>query len=293
MDWQRILYEQKDDIVKIIMNWPEKHNAQDYLMLEEMMEAFKQAESDENIRVIILAGAGRSFSSGHDMSSKGLPAKESKMMKGYVSPGGSVCLDKGAEEKLAVEDYIYYNQALTLRNVSKPTIAQVQGHCVAGGFYTACMMDIIVASDDAIFQNPVLRMASVGLELLCEPWEFGPRKAKEFLWTGDPMSAQEAWRLGMVNRVVPKEHLEDEVMKLAGRIACMPPVVVSLTKRSINHTLDLMGQSHAWEYHYILHHIGHNTKAATEVYRDAEVAQQKGTLKEFLARRDAPFEVEG
>ena len=98
---------------------------------------------------------------------------------------------------------MYYERCKRIYSFRKPTIAQVQGAAVAAGLMLACMCDLIVAADDAIFSNPVLRMTGAGVELLVEPWELGIRKAKEFLWTGEKIDAQEAWRLGLVNRVVP------------------------------------------------------------------------------------------
>src|SRR5439155_1633516 len=116
------------------------------------------------------------------------------------------------------ERTMYYDRCLRLRDFRKPTIAAVQGKCVAAGLMLACMCDLIVAADDAVFQNPVLRMTGAGVELLVEPWELGIRKAKEFLWTGMELDAQEAWRLGLVNRVVARDELHDRTRELAAKV---------------------------------------------------------------------------
>src|SRR5207237_6116503 len=121
---------------------------------------------------------------------------------------------------------------LRLRDFRKPTIAAVQGKCIAAGLMLACMCDLIVAADDAVFQNPVLRMTGAGVELLVEPWELGLRKAKEFLWTGMELDAREAWRLGLVNRVVARESLMDEAHALAATIALVPPQTAQIVKDS-------------------------------------------------------------
>ena len=111
----------------------------------------------------------------------------------------------------------------------------------------ACMCDLIVAADDARFQNPVLRMTGAGVELLVEPWELGIRKAKEFLWTGEELDAQEAWRLGLVNRVVPRAELTERVAELAARIALVPPTTAQVVKDSLNHTAAAHGQGRVVE----------------------------------------------
>ncbi|MDO8674442.1 MAG: enoyl-CoA hydratase [Dehalococcoidia bacterium] len=278
------LYEKIDDgqIVKITMNRPEKLNAMDHALKEELFEAFQMAEYDENVRVIILAGAGRSFSAGHDMTGKGRPS-EHPMMTTKLT---------GLEGQLRREQHIYVDINLFIRNVTKPTIAQVQGHCIAGGLMVACMCDLIVAADDASFQNPVPRMTPAGAELLVEPWELGVRKAKEFLFLGDAIKAQEACQIGMVNRVVPRESLEAEVLVWARRMAQYPPVTLSLLKRSLNRTLDLMGQANAFDYHLLIHEISHHADASKEFRKkQAETIAGSG-LKAFLSERDGSAKTE-
>jgi enoyl-CoA hydratase len=126
-------------------------------------------------------------------------------------------------------------------------------------------------------------MTGAAVELLVEPWELGPRKAKEFLLTGDKIDAQEAWRLGLVNRVVARDRLADETRALADRVAAVPPVTAQVVKESINATMDLMGKAQSWRYHFMAHHWMHNTATA----RDAlEERQQKGSMREVFADRD-------
>ena len=144
----------------------------------------------------------------------------------------------------------------------------------------ACMCDLIVASDDATFQNPVLRMTGAGVELLVEPWELGIRKAKEFLWTGEKLDAQEAWRLGLVNKVVPRAELTDRVDELADRVALVPPTTAQVVKDSLNNTATLMGKEASWKYHFMAHHWMHNTKTALDAL-DARKA--KTSMKDVFA----------
>jgi enoyl-CoA hydratase len=150
----------------------------------------------------------------------------------------------------------------------------------------AAMCDLIVAADDAVFSNPVLRMTGAGVELLVEPWEIGIRKAKEFLWTGDAIDAHEAWRLGLVNRVVARKRLAAETLALAARIALVPPVTASLVKESLNQTAALMGKEHAWRYHFMVHQFMHGTKTATDALR---ARRKTGSMKRMLAERDRAF----
>jgi enoyl-CoA hydratase len=145
------------------------------------------------------------------------------------------------------------------------------------------MCDLIVAADDASFQNPVLRMTGAGVELLVEPWELGVRKAKEFLLTGDRIDAQEAWRLGLVNKVVPRAELMDAARELAQKIALVPPVTAQVVKASINNVAELQGKSQSWKYHFMAHHWTHNTATALDAL---EARKQKSSMKEVFADRD-------
>ena len=247
MDFERLLYETVEPgIVKITMNRPEMRNAQDDLMQWEMQVAFTNADLDEDVRVIIFAGAGKDFSAGHDMS--GMRKDGGRR---HEAPDDSIigrAVDNkftGMEHQIKREDHIYLNSHINIRNVSKPTIAMVQGNCIAGGWMTAAMCDLIVASEDAKFGDPVVRMTPAGVELLFHPYDVGFRRAKEILWTGDTISAQEGKDIGFVSKVAPREKLEEETLALARRIAMNMPVAVSLIKRSINHAWEEMGQRNA------------------------------------------------
>ena len=180
---------------------------------------------------------------------------------------------------------MYYDRCKRIHDFRKPTIAAVQGSCVAAGLMLACMCDLIVAADDAVFSNPVLRMTGAGVELLVEPWELGIRKAKEFLLTGDIIDAQEAWRLGLVNRVVPRRRARGRATReLADRIALVPPATAQVVKDTLNHTGELMGKSRLVEVPLhgppldAQHRHGH---PAPWRHR-----KEKGSMKEVFADRD-------
>ncbi len=164
------------------------------------------------------------------------------------------------EGKFHHEKMMYFDRCMRIHDFRKPTIAAVQGSCIAAGLMLAAMCDLIVAADDAVFSNPVLRLTGAGVELLVEPWELGIRKAKEFLLTGETIDAQEAWRLGLVNRVVPRAELVQRTRELADRIALVPAVTAQMVKDTLNQTGTLMGKRDALKYHFMAHHWVHNTR---------------------------------
>jgi enoyl-CoA hydratase len=273
MQFETIRYEATGAVLTLTMNRPKVANAQSTQMIDELDQAFDLADADDSIRVVILAGEGDNFSAGHDL----------KALVGQEEADEWVRLRETPEGKFRHEKVMYFDRCVRIRNFRKPTIASVQGSCIAAGLMLACMCDLIVAADDAQFSNPVLRMTGAAVELLVEPWELGIRKAKEFLWTGDAIDAQEAWRLGLVNRVVPRAELAARTLELAERVALVPPVTAQVVKDSLNHTADLMGQADSWKYHFMAHHWMHNTATALDAL---EVRKRRGSMKEVLADRD-------
>lgn len=276
MGYQTILVERRGGVELVTMNRPEVRNAQNTQLINELDEALHAADADPDVNVIVVAGAGPHFSSGHDLKAYVGEAPSDEWHEKRKTPEG----------KFEHERRMYFEKSMAIRDLATPTIAMVQGKCIAGGLMVACMCDLIVAADDAIFQNPVLRMTGAGVETLIEFADLGPRKAKEFLWTGDEIDAAEAHRLGLVNRVVPRDKLEDETMALADRIAKLPPVTVQNVKRSVNHAMDLAGYRNALEYHFMVHQFQHNTKTSLDALAERK---QKGSMKEVFRDRDAGF----
>ena len=236
MDYETILVEKAPPICRIRMNRPAKLNAPNPTLINEMDAAFAAAAADPDVRVIVHSGQGRAFSAGHDLEEPSYDRRRHTY-----------------QTRLDMERELFIEKLLRIRNLPKPTIAQVHGHCVAAGLMLATVCDLIVCDETARFSNPVLQMALAGVQLLVEPWEIGARKAKELLWTAEALNAEEAHRLGLVNRVVPSARLEEEVTALALRIAALPPFAVRTVKKTINDTLDFMGQGRAWEHHFLLH----------------------------------------
>ncbi|MEJ5254107.1 MAG: enoyl-CoA hydratase [Acidimicrobiales bacterium] len=271
--FETLLYEVDGPVAQITLNRPERANAQSMQLIDELDRALDLADADDRVRVVILAAAGRHFSSGHDLKELVGPEADPELQARRATPEG----------KFRHERQMYFDRCVRLYEFRKPTIAAVQGRCIAAGLMLAAMCDLIIAADDAVFQNPVARMSGAGVELLVEPWELGIRKAKEFLLTGDELDAQEAWRLGMVNKVVPRDELETAARAMAAKIALVPPVTAERIKDSINQTFELMGKRHSWNFHFMAHHFTHST--ATALGKLAE-REQMGSMKEVFEARD-------
>jgi enoyl-CoA hydratase len=269
-DFETVLYGVEGHVATITMNRPEVANAQNTQLIDELDAAFDRADADDEVRVVVLAGAGKHWNSGHDLKALVGQAEKDEWRRMRDTPEG----------KFRHEQVMYVDRCRKIHDFRKPTIASVHGSVVAAGLILACMCDLIVAADDATFQNPVLRMTGAGVELLVEPWELGIRKAKEFLWTGEKIDAQEAWRLGLVNRLVPREELEERTKELAERVALVPPTTAQVVKASINHVGELQGKEASWKYHFMAHHWMHNTKTALDAL---EARQQKSSMKEVFA----------
>jgi enoyl-CoA hydratase len=222
-------------------------------MLYELNDAFDEAAADDDVKVVILAADGPHFSSGHDLRDAGSPMARFRP----VSCWGGFDLP-GAEGWLAVEEEIYLGLCRRWRNFPKPTIASVQGKAIAGALMLVWVCDLVVASDDAQFSDPVVAFGVGGVEYFAHPWELGPRKAKEMLFTGDAVTAAEARQLGMVNHVVPREDLEGFTTELARKIAAQPSMGLKLAKQAVNQALDAQGQWTAMQAAFGLHQLAHS-----------------------------------
>lgn len=237
-------------VATITMNRPEAANAQNSQLIDDLAAAFAQADADDDVRVVVLAGEGKHFSAGHDLKEL------------VADPDEWARMRETAEGKWRHEEVMYWERCLAIRDFRKPTIAAVQGSCVAAGLMLACMCDLIVAADDASFANPVLRMSGAAVELLVEPWELGIRKAKEFLFLAETLDAETAERLGLVNTVVARDALISTAREWAEKIAAIPPETAMRVKDSLNHAADLMGQRDSWKYHFAIHQYTSNTQTA-------------------------------
>jgi len=249
-DYRFIRCETLDEgtIARIYLNRPEARNAQNAGLLKELDDAFMRAERDHDVRVVILGGLGPAFSSGHDLGTA--VAREERAIHYPPQPA--------AEGRWIYEWEYYFDNTRRWRDLRKITIAQVHGYCLAAGLMLAWCCDLIVASDDAIFADVVgTRLGMCGVEYFAHPWEFGPRKAKELLLLGDSITAEEAYQLGMVNRIFPRERLEEETLNLARRIARLPTMTALLIKQAVNQTLEMQGFYNALKACFSLHQLNH------------------------------------
>ena len=240
-DYQDIIYEKFGAVVRVSHNRPKRGNAQNFQLLRELDDAISRVAKDPEVSVMILASVGKHFSAGHDL-------KE----------WNDIGISPSVEDRWALEGDLYFGVALRLWELHKPTIAQVQGACIAAGFMTANMCDLIVAADDAYFSDPVTKsLGAASVEMLVHPWVLTSRKAREMLYTSEPIPAQDALDFGMVNRVVPRAELEDATMALAQKIAETPAFALQLVKRSLNRTQELQGFRDAVKAHFDTHQLSH------------------------------------
>lgn len=251
-----VQYEVVEQSIAVVrMNRPEYRNAQHSAMTYALDDAFYRAADDDAIKVIVLAGNGKHFSAGHDI---GTPDRDiDQPYQRRASMWWDHTDKAGAASRYARESEVYLGMCRRWREIPKPTIAMVQGACVAGALMLAWSCDLIVAAEDAFFADPTVRMGIPGVEYFAHPWQLGPRFAKEFLFLGERIDASEAQRLGMVNRVVPHAELEPRVLDMAKRIAEMPTMGLALTKRAINQCEDLMGVRDGMDAVFALHHLAH------------------------------------
>ena len=281
-DTDVVTYRVDGGIALITMNRPEYRNAQNSAMTYALDSALTRAVDDDDVKVIVLAGNGQHFSAGHDI---GTPDRDHHVPFENRAVLWWDHIDKpGGDQRYARESEVYLGMCRRWREIPKPVIAMVQGACIAGGLMLAWVCDLIVAADDAFFSDPVVRMGIPGVEYFAHPWVLGPRFAKEILYTADRFTAQRAYEVGMVNRVVPRGELQRETLALAERIATMPRFGLALTKKAVNQCEDQMGMRNGMDSVFGLHHFAHAHNA--EVGADSLGGMN---IKAMAARHDASW----
>lgn len=249
-----VLYDAHEGVARITMNRPQFNNAQNSQMTYALDAAFRRATDDDAVKVIVLAGVGKHFSAGHDIGTPGRdidkPFERQSLWWDHTNKAGG-------EQYFVREQEVYLGMCRRWHDIPKPTIAMVQGACIAGGLMLAWVCDLIVASDDAFFQDPVVRMGIPGVEYFAHVHELNPRIAKEFLFLGERMPAERAYMMGMVNRVVPRAELEARTLEMAARIASQPRMGLALTKTVINRVEEMQGLRTTMDLAFGYHHFAH------------------------------------
>jgi enoyl-CoA hydratase len=249
-----VRYETDGAVAHVIMNRPGFNNAQNNQMTYALDDAFRRAVDDDAVRVIVLRGEGKHFSAGHDIGTPGRDMFASWDRRALVPDH----VNKPAAEFLYTREHeVYLGMCRRWRDIPKPTIAAVQGACVAGGLMLAWVCDLIVATEDAFFQDPVNRMGIPGVEYFAHGFELPPRVAKEFILLGERMSAERAYNFGMVNRLSTREQLLADVKAIADELATRNRLGNWLTKQALNHVEDLRGKRTATDAHFHMHHFAH------------------------------------
>ncbi len=233
--WDYVLLDVTDEVATITVNRPDVMNVISRKTYWELDQAFSKAEADDDIKVIVVTGAGENFGAGHDIGTQNMRDELDEFPRDFSLEGRVSAMDRG----------VYWRYHDRWRNIGKPTIAKIRGYCIMGSWMLAATCDLAMAAEDAKFADRSVRWGGAHHEYPTHFWELGIKKAKEYLWTGDFVSADEALRLGMVNHVVPLEKLDAATDWLAKRIALNQLLALKLSKMSINQAADIMGQSAA------------------------------------------------
>jgi enoyl-CoA hydratase len=277
-----VRYEVIDTVAWITMNRPQFNNAQNGQMTYALDDAFNRAVQDDGVRCIVLAGEGKHFSAGHDIGTPGRDLHHEFDKRLMLPPH----TNKPAAELLYIrEQEQYLGMCRRWRDISKPTIAMVQGACVAGGLMLAWVCDLIVASEDAFFQDPVNPLMGIpGVEYFAHAFELPPRVAKEFLLLGERMPAQRAYDFGMVNKIVPRAELREAAATWANKLAGQNRLGNWLTKQSINHVEELRGKRTAMDAVFHMHHFAH---AQNDLVTGNSIAGVSGASAAAANKKDA------
>jgi len=258
MEFETVLYEVKENIATITMNRSEKMNALNHQLWDDLIAAFDQAENDREVRVVILRGSGRAFCSGWDLRG----SYYISVPEGYEqwTTGNALSTLRRISERY-----------LKIMNLPKPVIAQVHGYCLAAGCYLEMLCDVAIAAEDAMFGHPVGRGGVDSMPLWIT--YLGARKAKELLITQQIIDGKEAARIGLVNRAVPADKLEEEVWNLAKSLTEAPPDALAVQKEAFNTHLDIMGRGALFAYHRQLNALGRVGRAGGGL--DLEASRQR------------------
>jgi enoyl-CoA hydratase len=268
MTYTTIRLEKRDSIAWLVLNRPERLNALNQTMLGEINEALDVVEADEQLRAVVVTGAGSAFSSGFDLKDQ-----MEQRPQGITQWRGILRKD--------------FDTVVRFWHFPKPTIAAVNGHCLAGAFELGLACDMTIAADTAVFGEPELKFGA-GIVVMLLPWIVGPKLAKEIIMTGaDRISAAEAHRIGIVNRIVAAADLEATALMLALHLAAIDPTLMRQTKRALNRSFEVMGMTEALEAALDID-LQIEGEGSPDKIQFMEIARRDG-LRAALAWRDARF----
>ena len=276
MSYKNIVYELKDNIGFITLNRPSKLNAINDALITELDDILVRIETELEPKVIVVKGAGDSFSVGQDLSGVGT---EEIMPPPPGTPTPTKELIEAERRRARRWEYIF--------NYPKPTIAQVHGYCLGAGLYLAMVCDLVIAADDAVFGDPSLRIGSL-TALPIWNWLIGAKKTKELLYFGRDIGAKEAEEINLINKVVPKGKLEEEVNRYARAISICPGDGLPLLKESTNGSLEVRGVGEAWRFLNDMQVIAQQRKPGPEEFNFYQVRDKKG-LEAAVKERDKRF----
>ena len=262
-----VLYERRGPSAWITLNRPSKLNAMTYALVDQLEVALDRAEANDEVRVVVVRGAGRAFCAGYDLEQEA---------------------NEGEPTITEWHEVLARDVAVTMKlwGLSKPTIAAVHGWCLAGGMEVAMACDLLICTDDARFGEPEVRYGSGPVTLLM-PFVLSERRTRELLLTGDTITAQTALDWGLANRVVPAAALEAEVQEWVARIAPTPLRVLQLTKQALNRAQRAMGLLEAVETNLDLSAMLNGAQTPEQVAFD-QLVRSEG-LKAALAWRDQRY----
>jgi len=285
MEYKNIVYEENGSVARVILNRPRKHNALSNDLVDEMHRALDEVERNDSIKVVIFSGAGPSFCSGHDLSQVGFQYgwKEPK-------PGEKV---KPPSQRARLS-FDRLNVSERLRRIflfPKVTIAQVHGYCIAEGFYTVSLCDLAIASKDAQFARLEQRLGfgGSGPDFPILVMTVGLKRAMEILLTGRYLSGEEAEAIGLVNRAVPRNELEQETEQLAQQISLLSADGIAIAKAERQMHYDAMGLTAGLSFSYVAHTLATNIRLDPGEYNFFKERRDKGVTT-AIHKRDGLFE---
>lgn len=268
MNFRYVKYEKIEQVARITMSSPDRTNALNGTMLDEIQQSASAAENDADIRAVVLTGDGKAFSSGFDL-------KDQMERRPTGIADWRPILQKD------------FDAVVRFWHCPKPTIASVRGPCLAGAFEMSLACDVTIASETAFFGEPELKFGA-GIVVMILPWLVGPKIAKEIIFTGeDRITAQRAYELGIVNKIVANDKLDEAALKFARYLSKIDPMLMRETKRAINKSFEMQGMVEALEAALDID-LQIEGEVSCDKARFFEIARADG-LKAALKWRDGRF----